>query len=767
MHDAASRLAHAACCAAVAVAASGWLALAGAATRGAEGRPLAAGRRVLLIGLDGADWQAIDPLVKAGRLPAFARLRSGGRTGTLLSTPPLVSPILWTTIATGRRPEDHRILDFMVDVPGGGQAPVPSTERRVSALWNLFSDAHRRVAVVGWWATWPAEDVDGTIVSDRVAPQLVRDDTAIEERSVSPTSLAKALAPRLVHAGSLGREDLAAYVPLTAAELSAAQAALRAPGARLYRDPLAHLAAIVASTRSYSRIAEALATPQPDLLLAYLETIDSVSHLFVKDPRRGPGAIARAYEDADHLLARLAEAVSPDTWVIVVSDHGFYAADAGVREDPSDLAGPATAWHRPYGMVAACEAAWLAGTATVARPHDASTVTPLDITPTVLQAAGLPASREMPGRVVPELLPDEAVARAIARVATLERPRRAPAPVALAADPAAHERLAALGYLGASSSSLGRLNLGEVLYRKGDTGGAERELRQVVDEQPGNLSAWLWLAKAVAAQGRTRSALDVYERALALPGDPGDALVEAVELAAGARLVDEARRLLALRGERDGVAPLVARAVVAQLEGDTAGAERALREALARDAAYRPALERLHDLLLAQGRPRDALPPLRRATGSAPRCPECLALLGSALLASGDAAAAAQALAQAASLAPDAASPRLALARAQLKQGLTSEALASLERLAPSAEASTLRGAAQSARGEWPAAAREYQQALDSGPPSADLLNALAWARVKLGQRSEAVQLLTRSLALRAEQPEIRQLLADLERQGR
>src|SRR5512133_96303 len=135
-----SRTARGAWRAGLALAAAAWLAVAGAgparvAASSADAPPH--GRRVLLVGLDGADWQAIDPLVEAGRLPAFARLRSGGRTGTLLATPPLVSPILWTTIATGRRPEDHRVLDFMVDVPGGGQAPVPSTERRVSALWNL------------------------------------------------------------------------------------------------------------------------------------------------------------------------------------------------------------------------------------------------------------------------------------------------------------------------------------------------------------------------------------------------------------------------------------------------------------------------------------------------------------------------------------------------------------------------------------------------------------------------------------------------------
>jgi predicted AlkP superfamily phosphohydrolase/phosphomutase len=117
---------------------------------------------VVLIGIDAADWLTIDPLVKKGVLPAFAQLKRSGRTGVMLSTPPLVSPIIWTTIATGMPPEKHGILDFVIDTPSGGQEPVRSVDRRAPALWTLFSAYDRTVGVVGWWATWPAEHVRGT-----------------------------------------------------------------------------------------------------------------------------------------------------------------------------------------------------------------------------------------------------------------------------------------------------------------------------------------------------------------------------------------------------------------------------------------------------------------------------------------------------------------------------------------------------------------------------------------------------------------------------
>src|SRR4051812_22969979 len=70
---------------------------------------------VVLIGIDAADWLAIDPLVQRALLPSFARFKKSGRTGVMLSTPPLVSPIVWTTIATGMPPEKHGVLDFVVD----------------------------------------------------------------------------------------------------------------------------------------------------------------------------------------------------------------------------------------------------------------------------------------------------------------------------------------------------------------------------------------------------------------------------------------------------------------------------------------------------------------------------------------------------------------------------------------------------------------------------------------------------------------------------
>ncbi len=715
--------------------------------------PAPGARPLLLVGVDAADWLALDPLIEQGLLPAFARLRRAGKTGVLIAEPPLLSPILWTTIATGRPPEEHGVLDFMVDAAGGGQAPVGSASRRVPALWNAFSDAGRTVCVVGWWATWPAETLRGVVVSDRVAPQLMKPGP-LDNHAIAPAAAAERLRPLLVRAETVENADLRERVPASEAELRVARAGLASPS-RSYDDPLAHLAAVVAGTRSYTAMAEELLRrDRPALLAVYFEAVDSISHRFVRDPR-GASAIAAAYADVDAALLRLARAAPPETWVVVVSDHGFASPSAGIVEDPADLAGPASAWHRPYGMVGAIEAGSLAGGTVGTGGTRVAAVTPLDIAPTVMHAAGLAVGDRMPGRVALDLVPAEAASRPVARARLLERGPEVFA-AAPAADPDAVARLRALGYVGASGTSLGRQNLGEILYRKGRLEDAERELRAVVLAQPNNLAARLWLARALSDQGRKREALEAYRAALPLPGATRDALVPAVELALATAGPAAAQHLLdAVPTSERAMAPaLVARSLIARAGGKRVEADRLLRAALAVDALDFDALSRL----LESAAPGD-LPYFERAAARAPDSPRHLALLGAALRAAGRAGEARSALARALSLAPDGDSVRLELARVQITEQDVDAALLTLAPARPAAAVATLRGVAFSLQKRWPEAAQAYREAVDlTSPPAPELLNGLAWAELQQGRSAEARALFDRSLLLRPEQPHIRSL---------
>ncbi len=123
----------------------------------------ARGPRVRVIGWDGADWRMIAPLVRMGRMPNVERLIAHGRRGNLRSIRPTRSPALWTTMATGKPRAEHGITDFLLD-----SVPATSNVRRVKAIWNIVSEQPgMTVGSIGWYLTWPVEEVAGYMISDR------------------------------------------------------------------------------------------------------------------------------------------------------------------------------------------------------------------------------------------------------------------------------------------------------------------------------------------------------------------------------------------------------------------------------------------------------------------------------------------------------------------------------------------------------------------------------------------------------------------------
>src|ERR1039457_5804003 len=106
---------------------------------------------LLVVGWDGGDWKLLDPLMQRGLLPNLSALVARGRTWNLETVNPMISPLIWTTRA---------------------RLPISGWSRKVPAIWNVASAKGLKVGVVGWWATWPAEKVNGFFVSDRAPPVL-------------------------------------------------------------------------------------------------------------------------------------------------------------------------------------------------------------------------------------------------------------------------------------------------------------------------------------------------------------------------------------------------------------------------------------------------------------------------------------------------------------------------------------------------------------------------------------------------------------------
>jgi tetratricopeptide (TPR) repeat protein len=485
----------------------------------------------MILGLDGVDPDVVDLLLSEGKLPNFARLRQGGAYGRLLSEKPLLSPVIWTTIATGRRPSAHGIGHFVaVDPQSGEQLPVTSDMRRVEALWTIASSEGLEVAVVGWWATWPAETVRGALVSDHTAYHFLFEDglEGRRDRDVThPRELLDRLAPHLVTPAELDAAELAPYADIEEGELD---------GPLAFDDELSHLRWALAAARSYRNAGlELWRRDDPHLGMVYIEGVDSASHLFghlfrasglagelARQQERFGHTVEAMYGLADSIVGDFLDALDDRSTLVVLSDHGF---ELGVlHDDPSktrDLRRVSERFHEEEGILYLYGRGVRAG-ARLDRP------TLVDVTPTVLALLGLPAARDMPGRILAEALrpepPDRRIATYESRAGT-DRTRERNAET----DAAVMERLRSLGYLSSDDdagaprsngkerrSPQGERNLAAIRFRDGDYEEAARLYRRLVAEDPTDASLRTSLAGVLGAQERYAEAVSELRRALEL-----------------------------------------------------------------------------------------------------------------------------------------------------------------------------------------------------------------------------------------------------------
>lgn len=126
---------------------------------------LAPSDRTLLVGLDAASWNYLDPLLQAGRLPTLRRLMDDGTWGTLRSTMPAQTPPAWASIVTGKNPGKHGIFDHLWRRPGSYEFSPPSARiRRGTPFWTRLNQQRLRVGLVNVPFSHPPDPVDGFVV---------------------------------------------------------------------------------------------------------------------------------------------------------------------------------------------------------------------------------------------------------------------------------------------------------------------------------------------------------------------------------------------------------------------------------------------------------------------------------------------------------------------------------------------------------------------------------------------------------------------------
>ena len=206
--------------------------------------------RVVFVGLDGLDWGLVDRCIADNACPTFARMKSEGAWAELRSQEPYLSPLIWTTIATGRPPDVHGVLDFVVTDPAtGADVPISNRFREVPAFWNVLTANGRSVHVVNWWATHPAEQVAGVMVSERPFYQLFGlGSTGVPAAAVEPAEALEEVRTRVVAVDDIGWDDIRPYVSMEpgfyASRIARAES-LDNP----FDDRVMHLRKILATTR--------------------------------------------------------------------------------------------------------------------------------------------------------------------------------------------------------------------------------------------------------------------------------------------------------------------------------------------------------------------------------------------------------------------------------------------------------------------------------------------------------------------------------------
>lgn len=369
-------------------------------------------RRLLVIGWDAADWQVIDPLLAQGKMPALQRLIGRGVRGNIATLQPIYSPMLWTSIATGKRAYKHGVHGFTEPAPGGNAVrPISSLARSTKAFWNILNQLGKRSNIVGWWPSHPAEPIRGSMVSNHFqtappVPQAAGDSTTkfVEGGSIDPP--AWPMLPGTVHPPSLAAH-LAEFrvhpVELTAEHILPFVPRLRDIDQAKDKGPQT-IAKTLAEITSIHSAATALMQLEPwDVMAVYYDGIDHFGHAFMRyHPPRLPwvpeqqfelykGVIEAAYRYHDMMLGTLLALAGDDTTVVLLSDHGFRSDHLRPRSVPLEPAGPA-AEHRELGILVMAGPGVRRGTG---RIHGASV---LDICPTVLTLFGAPVGLDMDGK---------------------------------------------------------------------------------------------------------------------------------------------------------------------------------------------------------------------------------------------------------------------------------------------------------------------------------------------------------------------------------
>jgi predicted AlkP superfamily phosphohydrolase/phosphomutase len=384
--------------------------------------------KVLVIGFDGATWTSLKQALNRGLMPNLSSVIRSGVHGPLKTIRPTLTPVIWTSIATGKSPDKHGITGLLVKDGAGRMRPISSTQRRVKALWQIFSEESRDVCVVRWPVSWPAEEVNGTLISE-YGFQTNR------EKRTFPSTLAPLV--------DRNKKDFRLNDIKTLTGISLKKYNLLEPS---WQWKLMVLLREYNLDILYKDVAkELLQEKQADFTAVYFYSMDALGHSFYKFVESEPNTgefpdFSNIIPDwcwlYDRFLGELLEFVDSSTYILICSDHGMERAIDPQKflvraENDPPRPGEAPEEERlkpgppfdtdPFSLplqytlpsgqhVNAPDGIFVMSGPGIDRNKTVESISVLDIASTILYAMGLPSAKDFDGKIQLNLFNKEFVA---------------------------------------------------------------------------------------------------------------------------------------------------------------------------------------------------------------------------------------------------------------------------------------------------------------------------------------------------------------------
>jgi predicted AlkP superfamily phosphohydrolase/phosphomutase len=275
--------------------------------------------KVLFIGLDGATFTVLDPLMERGVMPNLKKLIQRGTRGTLRSIIPPLTPPAWTSMMTGKRPGQHGVFDFFQKEARESEYFQFSNSQSVhsATIWSIASDADKRVISLNFPLMFPPPEVNGCVVPGGWIPW----------KQLRLGCFPPGLFDRLKRLPSFNAQELAFDMTLEAKAIEGCEEEEYADWIKLHERREAR----------WLDILEYLMSSDPgDLVGIMFDGVDKLQHLCWRfldpdyiptNPTAWEAQIIELCDDyfrgLDRTIQRIVELAGPEATVVLGSDHGF------------------------------------------------------------------------------------------------------------------------------------------------------------------------------------------------------------------------------------------------------------------------------------------------------------------------------------------------------------------------------------------------------------------------------------------------------------